>query len=90
MFRQYRNYAMLMYLSKPKTAKAVFSALAPSLNNNELDNLEQKQKNRRSQKLFRDKAGIASSPCSATQANTIQQTTSKCKACNMRHALKDC
>jgi hypothetical protein len=33
---------MLIYLSKPKTAKAAFSALAPSLNNNKLDNLEQK------------------------------------------------
>jgi hypothetical protein len=48
MFRQYRNYAMLMYLSKPKTAKAAFGALAPSLNNDELDNLGQKQKNCRS------------------------------------------
>jgi hypothetical protein len=66
MFRQYCNYAMLMYLSKPKTAKAAFSALAPSLNNDELDNLGQKQKNCRSWKPFRDKAGIASSPCLAT------------------------
>jgi hypothetical protein len=66
MFRQYCDYAMLMYLSKPKTAKAAFSALAPSLNNNELDNPEQKQKNYRSWKPFRDKAGIASSPCLAT------------------------
>jgi hypothetical protein len=48
MFRQYRDYAMLMYLSKPKTAKAAFSALAPSLNNNESDNLGQKRKNYRS------------------------------------------
>jgi hypothetical protein len=39
MFRQYRDYAMLIYLSKPKTAKAAFSALAPSLDNYELDNL---------------------------------------------------
>jgi hypothetical protein len=39
MFRQYRNYAILMYLSKPKTAKAAFSALAPSLNDDESDNL---------------------------------------------------
>jgi hypothetical protein len=54
-----------MYLSKPKTAKAAFSALAPSLNNNKLDNLEQKQKNCRSWKPFRDKAGIASSLCLA-------------------------
>jgi hypothetical protein len=81
---------MLMYLSKPKTAKAAFSALAPSLDNNKSDNPGQKQKNCRSQKPFRDKAGIASSPRSATQANTIQQTTSKCEACNMRYALKDC
>jgi hypothetical protein len=48
MFRQYRNYAILMYPSKPKIAKAAFSALAPSLNNNKSDNLGQKQKNRRS------------------------------------------
>jgi hypothetical protein len=66
MFRQYRDYAMLIYLSKPKTAKAAFSALAPSLDNNKLDNLEQKRKNYRSQKLFRDKTGMASSPCLAT------------------------
>jgi hypothetical protein len=39
MFRQYCDYAMLMYPSKPKTAKAAFSALAPSLNDDELDNL---------------------------------------------------
>jgi hypothetical protein len=71
MFRQYRDYAMLMYLSKPKTAKAAFSALAPSLDNNESDNLGQKRKNYRSWKLFRDKAGMASSPRLATQANTI-------------------
>jgi hypothetical protein len=57
---------MLMYLSKPKTAKAAFSALAPSLDDNKLDNLGQKQKNCRSRKPFRDKAGIASSPCLAT------------------------
>jgi hypothetical protein len=56
---------MLIYLSKPKIAKAAFSALAPSLNDNKSDNLEQKRKNCRSQKPFRDKAGIASSPCSA-------------------------
>jgi hypothetical protein len=31
---------MLIYLSKPKIAKTAFSALAPSLNNNKLDNLE--------------------------------------------------
>jgi hypothetical protein len=48
MFRQYCNYAMLIYLSKPKTAKAAFGASAPSLDDYELDNLEQKQKNRRS------------------------------------------
>jgi hypothetical protein len=30
---------MLMYLSKPKTAKAAFSALAPSLNDDKSDNL---------------------------------------------------
>jgi hypothetical protein len=48
MFRQYCDYAMLMYLSKPKTAKAAFGALASSLDDNELDNLEQKQKNCRS------------------------------------------
>jgi hypothetical protein len=48
MFRQYRDYAMLMYLSKPKIAKAAFSALAPSLDNNKSDNLGQKQKNCRS------------------------------------------
>jgi hypothetical protein len=48
MFRQYRDYAMLMYLSKPKTAKAAFSALAPSLNDDESDNLGQKRKNCRS------------------------------------------
>jgi hypothetical protein len=66
MFRQYRDYAMLIYLSKPKTAKAAFSALAPSLDDDELDNLRQKQKNCRSRKPFRDKAGIASGPCSAT------------------------
>jgi hypothetical protein len=48
MFRQYRDYAMLIYLSKPKTAKAAFSALALSLNNYESDNLGQKQKNYRS------------------------------------------
>jgi hypothetical protein len=60
-----------MYPSKPKIAKAAFGALAPSLNNNELDNPEQKQKNYRSQKPFRDKAGIASGPRSATRANTI-------------------
>jgi hypothetical protein len=47
-FRQYRDYAMLMYLSKPKIAKAAFGVLAPSLNNNESDNLGQKRKNRRS------------------------------------------
>jgi hypothetical protein len=57
---------MLIYLSKPKTAKAAFSALAPSLNNNKSDNPGQKQKNRRSRKPFRDKAGMASSPRSAT------------------------
>jgi hypothetical protein len=39
---------MLIYLSKPKIAKAAFSALAPSLNDNKLDNLGQKQKNYRS------------------------------------------
>jgi hypothetical protein len=39
---------MLIYLSKPKIVKAAFSALAPSLNNNKLDNLEQKRKNYRS------------------------------------------
>jgi hypothetical protein len=39
---------MLIYPSKPKTAKAAFSALAPSLNDNKSDNLEQKQKNYRS------------------------------------------
>jgi hypothetical protein len=72
MFRQYRDYAILMYLSKPKTVKAAFGALAPSLNNNKSDNLGQKQKNCRSQKPFRDKAGMASSPCLATWANTIQ------------------
>jgi hypothetical protein len=71
MFRQYCDYAMLMYLSKPKTAKAAFGALAPSLDDNELDNPGQKRKNCRSRKPFRDKAGMASSPCSATQANTI-------------------
>jgi hypothetical protein len=60
-----------MYLSKPKTAKAAFSALAPSLNDNESDNPGQKQKNRRSRKPFRDEAGIASGPRLATQANTI-------------------
>jgi hypothetical protein len=66
MFRQYRDYAMLMYPSKPKTAKAAFGALAPSLNDNKLDNPGQKQKNCRSQKPFRDKAGIAFSPRLAT------------------------
>jgi hypothetical protein len=30
---------MLIYLSKPKTAKAVFSALASSLDDNKSDNL---------------------------------------------------
>jgi hypothetical protein len=30
---------MLIYLSKPKTAKAAFGALAPSLDNYESDNL---------------------------------------------------
>jgi hypothetical protein len=39
---------MLMYLSKPKIVKAAFSALAPSLDNNKLDNLGQKRKNYRS------------------------------------------
>jgi hypothetical protein len=39
MFRQYRDYAMLIYLSKPKTAKAAFSASAPSLDDYESDNL---------------------------------------------------
>jgi hypothetical protein len=81
---------MLIYLSKPKTAKAAFGALAPSLDDDESDNLGQKRKNCRSRKPFRDKAGIASGPCLATWANTIQQTTSKCEACDMRHALKDC
>jgi hypothetical protein len=81
---------MLIYLSKPKIAKAAFSALAPSLDNNESDNPGQKQKNYRSRKPFRDKVGIASGPRSATWANTIQQTTSKCKACDIQHALEDC
>jgi hypothetical protein len=31
-----------MYLSKPKGIKAVFSALAPTLDKDELDKLEQK------------------------------------------------
>jgi hypothetical protein len=30
---------MLMYLSKPKIAKAAFGTLAPSLDDDELDNL---------------------------------------------------
>jgi hypothetical protein len=50
-----------MYLSKPKGSKAVFSAIAPILNKDKLDKPRQKQKNYRSQKPFRDKAGIASS-----------------------------
>jgi hypothetical protein len=33
---------------------------------------------------------MASGPRLATRANTIQQTTSKCEACDMQHALKDC
>jgi hypothetical protein len=66
MFRQYRDYAMLIYLSKPKTAKAAFGASAPSLNDYESDNLGQKRKNCRSRKPFRDKVSMASSPCSAT------------------------
>jgi hypothetical protein len=48
MFRQYCDYTILMYLSKPKIAKAAFGALAPSLDDNKLDNPEQKQKNYRS------------------------------------------
>jgi hypothetical protein len=39
MFRQYRDYATLIYLSKPKGIKAVFSALAPILDKDELDKL---------------------------------------------------
>jgi hypothetical protein len=44
MFRQYYNYATLMYLSKPKGSKAVFSATASILDKDKLDKLEQKQK----------------------------------------------
>jgi hypothetical protein len=62
---------MLIYLSKPKIAKAAFGALAPSLDDDELDNLGQKRKNYRSWKPFRDEAGMASGPCLATWANTI-------------------
>jgi hypothetical protein len=62
---------MLMYLSKPKIAKAAFSALASSLDDYKLDNLGQKQKNCRSWKPFRDEASIASGPRLATRANTI-------------------
>jgi hypothetical protein len=40
MFRQYYNYATLIYLSKPKRSKAVFSATAPILNKDKLDKLE--------------------------------------------------
>jgi hypothetical protein len=39
MFRQYRDYATLIYLSKPKGSKAAFSATAPILDKDELDEL---------------------------------------------------
>jgi hypothetical protein len=89
MFRQYRNYATLIYLSKPKRSKAAFSAIASILNEDKSDELGQKRKKRRNRKPFNDKAGTASLSRSIIQSNTIQQTTSKCKACDMRHALKD-
>jgi hypothetical protein len=41
-FRQYYNYAILMYLSKPKESKAVFSTIAFILNKDKLDKLGQK------------------------------------------------
>jgi hypothetical protein len=39
MFRQYYNYATLMYPSKPKGIKSVFSALAPILDEDKSDEL---------------------------------------------------
>jgi hypothetical protein len=90
MFRQYRDYATLMYPSKPKGSKAAFSATAPILDEDESDEPGQKRKKRRNRKPFNDEAGTASLSRSTTRSNTIQRTTSKCEACDMRHALKDC
>jgi hypothetical protein len=79
-----------MYLSKPKGSKAAFSATAPILDEDESDEPGQKRKKRRNRKPFKDEEGEASLPRSTTRSSTIQRTTSKCEACDMRHALKDC
>jgi hypothetical protein len=71
MFRQYRDYATLMYLSKPKGSKAAFSAIAPILDKDESDELGQKRKKRRNRKPFKDKEGEASLPRLTTRSSTI-------------------
>ena len=76
----------LFYLSKAKLVKAAFRAAAKAraltLYKDGSDNPGQKRKSRRGRKQT-----IATR---ATGSNPIQQTTSKCEACDMRHALKDC
>jgi hypothetical protein len=82
MIREYRDHMQLFHPSKAKTTKAAFGAAAgsPTLHEDGSDNPGQKRKSRRGQKQT----------TGATGSNPIQQTTSKCEACDMRHALKDC